>query len=330
MRRVSVALILCACFEVLLPAPANAWWEWVDRLSGPGRFNGPQFEVRLVCFGDSHQEQWDRAWDLVQSAQAQTAAAQAATGDDKALNDAWSQAEKAWRDAALSWRKIAVALSAQSVPADKLGDTIAAPLNDATWGALKKKAESSQQVTDALTKSANSTKTAMNTMGVLWATCPDDKIRRASIDLGVGVWRAKPEAQYANDKEITLTTLLPSFSWRVFPNPKYDFLDAAIGAGVYWFSSPGFSSFSGVILEPGRLDFHAPSSWSGEPFCSPKRWAALPTFRVGLLIFPGGFEKDAFAATGEKAVRLPAELTRSYSLFLNLEPLVRHWTKPKP
>jgi len=40
------------------------------------------------------------------------------------------------------------------------------------------------------------------------------------------------------------------------------------------------------------------------------------------VVFPGGFEKDAFAATGAHAKRLPAELTPHYSLFINLEPLV--------
>jgi hypothetical protein len=143
----------------------------------------------------------------------------------------------------------------------------------------------------------------------------------------MGRWRANADPQYADAKEITLTTIVPTFSWRVFSDPNYDFLDAAVGAGAYWFTSAGFKSFSGVILEPGRVDFHAPSSWSGKPFTNPKRWAALPTFRVGVVIFPSGFDKDAFAGIGEKAVRLPAEFTGAYSLFVNLQPFVRHWIK---
>jgi hypothetical protein len=35
------------------PAPAHAqFWHWIDELSGPGPFQGPGFEWKLVCFGD--------------------------------------------------------------------------------------------------------------------------------------------------------------------------------------------------------------------------------------------------------------------------------------
>src|SRR5262245_10935721 len=30
---------------------AQEFWAWIKELSGPGPFNGPQFDVRLVCFG---------------------------------------------------------------------------------------------------------------------------------------------------------------------------------------------------------------------------------------------------------------------------------------
>jgi hypothetical protein len=325
MRRVSVAFILAAGFELLVPAPANAWWEWVDRLSGPGRFNGPQFEVRLVCFGDHlplHEE-----LKLVADAEEQTETAKASAGNEAVARTAWTEAAYAWKAAAEAWKRVAARLSSQSEHADKLEKTLAPPLAADPLETLEGKANNWRQVALDRARASNSTVTAMSAMGVIWAACPDEKIRRASIDLGVGIWRAAGETGYAGGRAITLTTLVPSFSWRVFSDPRYDFLDAAIGAGVYWFTSPGFTSFSGVILEPGRLDVHAPSSWSSKPFKNPKRWAALPTFRVGLLVFPGGFERNVFAATGQKAVRIPAELTRAYSLFLNLEPLVRHWTR---
>jgi hypothetical protein len=32
------------------PARANAWWGWIDELTGPRGFHGPQFDARIWCF----------------------------------------------------------------------------------------------------------------------------------------------------------------------------------------------------------------------------------------------------------------------------------------
>ena len=50
MRRVRAALILGVLFQLMLPAPAHAWFDWLDELSGPGKFKGWHLEARLVCF----------------------------------------------------------------------------------------------------------------------------------------------------------------------------------------------------------------------------------------------------------------------------------------
>src|ERR1700680_2326332 len=50
MRRVRAALILTVLFGLIRPAPAHAWWDWLDELSGPGKFKGWHLEARLVCF----------------------------------------------------------------------------------------------------------------------------------------------------------------------------------------------------------------------------------------------------------------------------------------
>ena len=52
MRRLCPSLILAGLFQMWSPAPAQAWWEWLDELSGPQGLKGPQFEARLVCFGN--------------------------------------------------------------------------------------------------------------------------------------------------------------------------------------------------------------------------------------------------------------------------------------
>ena len=36
MRTFKTSLLLLAVFLLIAPAPAQAWWGWLDELSGPG------------------------------------------------------------------------------------------------------------------------------------------------------------------------------------------------------------------------------------------------------------------------------------------------------
>jgi len=115
----------------------------------------------------------------------------------------------------------------------------------------------------------------------------------------------------------------------VFTNPRIDVVDAGVGAGVYWFSAlgsrpGGFDSFSGVIVEPVRLDFHAPTVLTRNHW-----WAAIPNLRFGLIVFPGGFDTNAFgpSLTGDKARRIDAEWLKNIGIFFDLEPIVRRFSK---
>jgi len=54
MRPVKVSLLLGALLVVIMPAPAHAWFGWLDNLSGPGPFMGDEIEIRLFCFGGEH------------------------------------------------------------------------------------------------------------------------------------------------------------------------------------------------------------------------------------------------------------------------------------
>jgi hypothetical protein len=51
MRSVKGSLLLCALLVILMPAPAHAFFGWLDNLSGPGPFMGEEIEIRLFCFG---------------------------------------------------------------------------------------------------------------------------------------------------------------------------------------------------------------------------------------------------------------------------------------
>ncbi len=112
-------------------------------------------------------------------------------------------------------------------------------------------------------------------------------------------------------------------SWRLLPDTNYDWVDVGIGGGAYWFTSSGFPSQNGVVLQPVRLTFRAPPSWFGQEASTFRRLAAVPGIAFGLTMFPAGFEADAFAGVGEKAVRLPREIVPTWYVFLNVQPLLQ-------
>jgi hypothetical protein len=254
MRRVRSALILGVLCELMWPAPAHAWWDILDQLSGPGRFKGVHLEARLVCFTE---------------------------------------------------------------PAPKI---------DEDPGRSEGRKASNETLGDDVTDRNLSG-------GVTYSACAvrEGQKRRASLDLGFRFLRFTDVAdsnRFAGGNEIALTTLVPSFSWRVFSDRRFDVVDAGVGAGVYWFSSRGansggFESFSGVILEPVRLDFHAPSVLTRNHW-----WAAIPNLRFGLLVFPDGFKANAFgpALTADKARPIGAEWLKNFGIFFDLDPIVRHFS----
>src|SRR5215510_9398893 len=53
MRWQPKALLLCVVLALVLrPVQAQAWFGWLDDLSGPGKFRGYMYELRVLCFGE--------------------------------------------------------------------------------------------------------------------------------------------------------------------------------------------------------------------------------------------------------------------------------------
>jgi hypothetical protein len=50
MRRTTFVVIAGVWLLLAWPARANAWWGWIDELTGPKGLHGPQLDVRLKCF----------------------------------------------------------------------------------------------------------------------------------------------------------------------------------------------------------------------------------------------------------------------------------------
>ena len=52
MRTFKTSFLLLAVFLLIAPAPAQAWWGWLDELSGPGPWMFGDLQYRIVCIED--------------------------------------------------------------------------------------------------------------------------------------------------------------------------------------------------------------------------------------------------------------------------------------
>jgi hypothetical protein len=59
MRRLCVTLILSAILPLAAPQRADAFWRWLDELSGPGKFYGADFDIRIACKTTSKTDEYD-------------------------------------------------------------------------------------------------------------------------------------------------------------------------------------------------------------------------------------------------------------------------------
>lgn len=299
------AFVACGFMILLgLPAPAHAQWGKLEKLSGPGSFSGWAFEFRVVCFGDRVDES---ALDALAARAA--SATEAARQSKERDSQQWQAAAAAWEAAARAW-------------AFELGHKYEEPpVVEIEKGRVdyQRRAEDLR----AAVNRAPATLMATSSVGVAWSLCNPNKKRRLALDIGWNTWDSDPDPNYAGGASINLDTLMASISWRALEGTDFDFVEVSAGGGTYWFTSTGFESLNGVVLQPARLTFRAPSSWSGKSLKDIRRWAAIPAFAVGITTFPAGFEPTDFAGVGDRAVRIPRELLYTHYWFFNLEPFLR-------
>lgn len=322
---------------LLLPSPAQAWFGWLDRLSGPGGFHSRQVELRLFCFGpDSPVPGLLRDLSETRVTTARFAADQ--------NSERYEAARAAWLKF-LSDYTVAVDSSAM-FPRDAktvIEDLYAliAKVDEQRrsrglergkeWVAAVEQLQTQlERTARAGIDAARMTTNNVGAVGVLWSFCSEKKERRLSVEFAASFYATfNDDPKWAGGQRIAFTTFMPGLSWHAISNPWYDVVDLGVSGGVYVFTSGAFPSFSGVVLQPYRLDFHAPSAWSTY-LSSPRNWRKLPlglatlvSFRHGYLLFPQGFKPDVFAAEGQRTPRLEAELVRTRVWFLNLEPLAK-------
>ena len=325
MRRVYTVLVCYALFALTIPARAYAWWDVVEQFSGAGPWKGFDIEARLVCFVDTSGDRQPRIDALKNTTDARklSKGQQLGSGNQTGTEvERWRAATTGWKQAVDSWVAVAGASAYKAIEAKLEADRrLERATNDANVATLKDAASALELAALAMEDVADAGRVrAFAAPGLLYSACslkPGER-RRGSIDFGMRFVWAEDDVRFANKQRIGLTTAETIFAWSIVNNPRWDVIDYGLGGGIYWIASTEFPSFRGGFLEPVRLDFHPPTRSRG--------WKAL-IFRVGVLVFPGGFEPTAFAPAPGVGQRIPRDWVPTYAILADLEPLIRGMNK---
>ena len=143
--------------------------------------------------------------------------------------------------------------------------------------------------------------------------------RRFSIDLSVRYhWDEKFGP--ANGQTVHFVSTGFLFTWHPALSRDWDMFAISAGNGLSWFVSDAFPDFKADFWDL-RADVHLPSSWRYRG-----GWRKLiPAGRVGVLVFPSGFEENVFADVENgftsKSIAAP-EGAKYVGLFWDLDALV--------
>jgi hypothetical protein len=335
---------------LLKPSPAHAWFGWLDEWSGPGGWFGVFVDLRLVCFGPKLG--LEGIGDQLDAAAVNLTRALARARANRPRSEYEAEFRAAVRSFNEALRRLEVAQTLAGVPAEDLDDvrkTRAALLQalkdfDSQLAAqesipaddIKSRGAAAAQankddistfttVENALkaiggNKNAYSERIISNIeiqvgTGVFISLCSADNVRRASVEINANQWFTR-DNQYNNNNWMWFSTIAPSFTWKVASSAQRDFLDLGVSAGVYTVQSKHVDSIAGFVIEPIRADFHGPTAWHSSTNLW-KRVASLVTFRLGLTMFPGGFEAGELKPTGPEANtgRIKPELIPTYGIF---------------
>lgn len=288
MRWLSRSLMLCLFVVVLTPAPAHAWFEWLDRLSGPGDWWGLKVDIRAVCFG----------------AEIPTVAANYQSLDQMTMNlrqgDAMAVAELQRNIAQM--RKVDQSL--RVLPPGTL-DEIERKFN--TFFSIRTKPQNPEiekSQAELLTQAIRIYRDAEVSLreaarfsaapGIFISLCPSNRLRSFALEFGLTGLRTGGVPTYANNEAIGLATFTAGLSYRIPLSVNSDIIDIGTNVGRAVFFAEGLRPVKRWTIEP-FVDLHLPtrlrlqgSKW--------ERLFARFSVRGGLVFFPRGFKPEDFEA----------------------------------
>ena len=260
MRSLSRSVLLCVFIVVVTPGPAHAWFEWLDRFSGPGYWWGGKVDVRALCFGPKI-----------------AAGSTAPTFEEFSRNVA-------------QLRRIDESL--RVLKSDELGQ-IESELRQLSalrfeGSARNRLVSSLQAAQDEVGRSARFAAAP----GILYSLCSPDRVRTFALEFGVTGLVAPGDEKFADGEKIWMSTFTVGLSYRIPLSVDSDVIDLGTNLGTYRFYSDKLRPFSGLVIEP-FVDLHLPTRWQMEG-SKMEQFFGRFTVRGGLTFFPGGFAADKF------------------------------------
>lgn len=290
MRRLAVTVVFATSFLFALPSPAHAWWHWLDELTGPGPFTGPDLQWRLLCFDDP----------LPETAQPDLIAKR-----EKArqfLNKREADLEKAEFSKLNDNQKERDAVDAARIAFATAQDNLKKAVDDT---------RKSQDPGDYVLRSLKSFESGKHPRfkrefarfsGVACAT-GESKNPAASLNLRTALlWSIDNHLDYGSKAAPRIFLWQPELSFSAFVDHRKS-VELMTGAGLSRFSGEGFDSFWRFYWKPIGLTFSPAAlvrrDQSGNlKNCLCDRLIRAFTISSAVLYIPKGFTAADFGATG--------------------------------
>jgi hypothetical protein len=321
--------------------PSYALFEKLDHLSGPGPFHGVELQFRTLCRMNqpSRTEALSALSAAVAASEPALGARLSAAFDDefnKRVSELFGRVDQPitpaeFLELAARSRKAAGVLrssgGANSLPAVAAWERSEEVLRQASIPSLRHSPGISLWAScyDRPLRSRNHKYTLPGTT-ITEIQRYDDRHPTFSLNLNyryyttggwLGLDRLKGSEQYANGKDIHLHVFEVQPTWPV--SGRLDVLDASVGLGLYVFTSEGFETFHGTILEPVRLDFHFPARLLDQSDNSLLRILTAVSLRAGYVLFPSGIPAAKFNASRRVSRDIPRdELTFGWGVVVDV------------
>ena len=318
MRWLNRSVLLCLVIVALTPAPAQAWFEWLDRLSGPGRWWGAKIDVRALCFGQS----------LPASvAEIRRRIAEAKKGtfrlgmlnfvDIQSTGDEWIEIAKQIKaiDARLNvLGDLDLEARMQESRKPLMSDTVRL-LSPAQFAMLlenqnRVSEQTASQALDRITEVV----VAIASGGIFISLCSEEQIRSFAVEFGSSWLWTGTNQQFADNESIALKTFTVGLSYRLPLPPSRDVVDLGTNVGVASFSSKGFNGFDTLTIEP-FFDIHMPTA-SRVSKSKTTRAISRLILRTSWVFFPKGFDAGTFGPSTPRISGSEANL--SFTVYYNV------------
>jgi hypothetical protein len=312
MRSLRRPVLLCLFIMVMIPARADAWFEWLDRLSGPGGWYGVKLDVRALCFG--------KPMPLERT----DARLRSLADRLKKLNRSERSSVQPLETELLEIVRELEAMDAglgvlRDMNLEQAVRSAFQPLKGRTGVVTEEEVKEVSDIQARVIRASSDLRTARAaiTSGGIFVSLCSERRRTFALELGFTGLGTGGDEQFARNEPIYMTTATVGLSYRLPLPATRDAVDLGTNVGSYRFYSQGFDDFSGLIIEP-YVDFHLPTAYTLSE-SKTERVLSRFTIRTGLVFFPGGFNSAQFASASGKDDISGREASPSVTVFFRLK-----------